>query len=65
MVKLKLYKIEFEGVWGVGNCLILLAFNEAHAAEIAKDTIKHTDKFEVKEVEMDIPKVVMYLSGDY
>jgi len=62
---LKVYRVEFVGMWPVGNCLILAAYNIDQASEMAKQTIVHTDKFEVTEVVIDKPKVIEYLSGDY
>ena len=62
---MKLFSVEFTGMYPVGNCLIILANNASEARKIAKDTITHTDKFRVKEVKMDKPKVVEYLSGEY
>lgn len=62
---LKIYRVEFDGMWPVGNCLILAAHNIEEANEMAKQTIRHTDKFEVSEVVIDKPMVIEYLSGDY
>lgn len=62
---LKIYSVEFEGVYPVGSCLILAAFNEEQANEIAKNTISHTDKFEVTELNINAPSVILYMSGDY
>jgi hypothetical protein len=65
MGNLKLYECVFVGVWPVGNCCIILAFNYNEALKIARETITHTTDIKVEEVEMDKPKVVVYLSGDY
>ena len=64
MDNLKLYEVEFKGMWSVGNCLILLAPNKERATEIAKETIKHTHVISVDEVPLK-EGVVVYLSGDY
>lgn len=62
---LKLYSVEFEPIWPVGSCLILLAYDEDEAKRIASKTIQHTVIFTVEEVATDEPKVVIYLNGDY
>jgi len=62
---LKLYRVEFEGVWPVGNCLVLVAFNQEQAEEMAKKTITHTDEMVVNEITINEPQIIGYLSGDY
>ena len=62
---MKIFKVKFEGVWPVGNCLIILAEDYWQAIKIASKTIAHTNKFEVEEVIQDKQKVIIYLSGDY
>lgn len=62
---LKIYKVEFQGVQPIGNCLILAAFNREQAQEIAKKTITHTDKIVVNEMTINEPQVIEYLYGDY
>lgn len=62
---MKLFNVTFEGMYPVGNCLLLLAESEFLAVEMARSTITHTDKFDVKEVDMNEPKIVIYLSGEY
>lgn len=63
--QLNIYRVQFVGMWPVGNCLILAAHNIDEATEMAKQTITHTDKFEVTEVVIDKPVIIEYLSGDY
>jgi hypothetical protein len=63
--KLKIYEVDFEAVYPVGNCLILAAYNQEQAESIARETITHTSKIVVTEVVLDKPKVIQYLSGDY
>ncbi len=65
MKDFKIYKVEFRGMWPVGNTLIIAASNIEQATDIARETITHTEKFEVKEVEINAPCVIEYLSGDY
>ncbi len=62
---LKLFTVEFDPIYPVGGCLVILAYDFNKAIGIAKETIKHTKKLQISEVEMDKPKVVVYLSGDY
>lgn len=62
---LKIYKVDFEGMYPVGNCLIIAALNQQQAEEIAKETIGHTSKMSVKEIILKEPQVIEYLSGDY
>lgn len=62
---MKIYKVDFEGIYPVGNCLILAARNMQQAEEMARETITHTSIMKVEEVKIDQPKVIEYLSGDY
>lgn len=62
--RLKLYTVDFEPVYPVGCCLVLLAHDLEEAESIARQTIKHTSVFEAKEVKMRAG-VVEYMSGDY
>ena len=62
---LKIYRVEFDGMWSVGNCLVLAAFNQEQAEEMAKKTITHTDKMVVNEITINEPQIIEYLSGDY
>lgn len=62
---MKLYKVDFEGMYPVGNCLIIIAENIEEAKLMAQEKITHTEVKEVKEVKMDKPQIVVYLSGDY
>ncbi len=62
---MKIFEVDFEGMWPVGNCLIIAANNFEEANFIAAKTISHTKKFKVKEVDVSESKVIVYLSGDY
>ena len=62
---LKIYKVDFNGMWSVGNCLVLAAFNQEQAEEIARKTITHTKEMVVNEMTINEPQVIEYLSGDY
>ena len=65
MKDLKIYEVEFEGVYLEG-CLILVAYNQEQAEEMAQNTIGHTDKMVVKEVVViNKPQIIIYNSGDY
>ena len=62
---LKIYRVEFKGMYPVGNCLVLAAFNQEQAEEMAKKTITHTTEMVVNEMTINEPQVIEYLSGDY
>lgn len=62
---LKIYRVEFDGVYPVGNCLVLAAYSQEQAEEMTKKTIAHTDKFVVNEMTINEPQIIEYLSGDY
>lgn len=62
---MKLYQVDFEGVYPVGNCCIIIAKNKTEARNMANEKIKHTGIKSIDEVKMDKAKVVLYLSGDY
>jgi len=62
---LKIYRVEFFGMYPVGNCLVLCAFNQEQAEKMARKTITHTDKIIVNELVLKEPQVIEYLSGDY
>jgi hypothetical protein len=61
----RVFNVIFEGMWPVGECLVIAARDESEAAKIAGDTIKHTNEFVIKEVDISQPGVIVYLSGDY
>lgn len=63
--ELKIFTVDFESVEPVGNCLVLVAYTQKEAEDIAHKTIKHTNIMEVVEVIVNEPKVIKYLSGDY
>jgi flagellar hook protein FlgE len=62
--ELSVYTVDFEGVWPVGNGLVILAHDEEEANDIARNTIKHSTQFTVKRHAYHAG-VVLYLSGDY
>ena len=62
---LKIYRVEFDGVYGVGNCLVLAAYNQKQAEEMAQKTIAHTNEIVVNEMTINEPQIIEYLSGDY
>lgn len=62
---LKIYRCEFQGVYPVGNCLVLAAYNQEQAEDMAKKTIKHTTEIVVNELTLQEPQIIEYLSGDY
>ena len=64
-MQLKLYNVDFKGVWPVGNCLVLVAYNEKQAKKMARKTIAHTTEIIVTEIVINEPQVIVYLSGEY
>jgi len=62
---MKIYEVDFEGIYPVGNCLIIAAKNIEEATEIAKNTITHTNNIKVIEVNIKKSGVIVYLDGDY
>jgi len=62
---MKIFNAEFNGIYPVGNCCIIAAHNIDEARIIALNTIIHTDEIEISEINIDEPKVIIYLSGDY
>lgn len=62
---MKIWKVEFEGMYPVGNCLVIAAENIQEAQKIAKETVRHTEVISVDEVDISNPCVIEYLDGDY
>lgn len=62
---MKIFRVIFEGVYPVGNCLIIAAHNLYQAQKIAEKTILHTKDIKVFEVNINEQKVIEYLNGDY
>ena len=61
---LKIFRVEFEGLYPVGNCLVLAAYNQEEAEDMARETIVHTKEIVVNEMTINEPKVIEYLNGD-
>ena len=62
---LKIFRVEFDGVYPVGSCLVLAAHNQKQAEEMAERTIAHTDIMVVNEITINEPQIIEYLSGEY
>ena len=62
---MKIFSVEFDGMWPAGNCCIIAAHSLSDAQRITRNTIIHTDKIVVYEININNPKVIVYLSGDY
>ena len=62
---MKIWKVNFEGLYPVGNTLIIAAESSDDAWEIAKKTIAHTAPNTIEEIDISKPCVIEYLSGDY
>ena len=63
--EMNIYEVDFEGMYPVGNALIIAAKNRRQAMGMAQKTITHTKVRELKQVNITKPCVVVYLSGDY
>jgi hypothetical protein len=62
---IKIFKVEFKGEWPVPCGLVIAAVDREQAYVMAKNTIKHTDKFLLTEVHVAEPCVIFYESGEY
>jgi hypothetical protein len=64
---MKIFEVDFEGMYPVGNCLIIAARSQEEAEAMAKKEILHPQEepIVVREVNIKKPKVIVYLSGDY
>lgn len=64
---MKIFTVDFEGLFPVGNCLIIAANNKKEALEIASKTIEHQQVSleSISEVDISKPCVIEYLDGDY
>lgn len=62
---MNLYEVEFQGMYPLGNYLVIKAKDLKEAKKIASETIRHTKDFEIEKVDMSKSGVVVYLSGDY
>jgi hypothetical protein len=63
--ELKIYRCKFNGVYPVGNCLVLAAYDQKQAEEMARKTIKHATEIVVNELSLKEPQIIEYLSGEY
>lgn len=64
---MKVYKVTFEGINPVGNCLVIAAKNKRDALFMAKSNITWANVVidDVVEVDISKPCVIEFLSGDY
>ena len=62
---MNIYRIDFEPMYPVGGTLIIAAYTVRQAVLIAETQVTHTKILGVEEVELDVAKVIVYLSGDY
>jgi len=73
MKKIKLFDVDFEGLWPVPSGLIIVAYDKESAKKLAEETLKVDDitNFTVKELIIDSDlkvngaAVIYYASGDY
>tara|TARA_R100000742_G_C4279692_1_gene105394 strand:- start:9203 stop:9397 length:195 start_codon:yes stop_codon:yes gene_type:complete len=63
----KVYKVTFEGINPVGNCLVIAAENKIDALFMAKSNITWGKVVidDIVEVDISKPCVIEFLSGDY
>jgi len=64
-MELKIYRCEFEGMYPIGSCLVLAAYDQDQAEDMARKTIAHTTEIVVTEVTLNEPQIIEYISGDY
>lgn len=62
---MRVYKVDFEPVYPVGNTLIIAALSKEQAMKIAEETVTHASIDGIKEVDINNPCVIEYMSGDY
>jgi len=62
---MKIYEVDFEGMYPVGNTLIIAAENDEEAKKIAEKTVTHTKVDSIKQVDITKPCVIIYLDGNY
>lgn len=64
---MKVYSVEFEGIYPVGNCLILAASNKDEALDMDNKKVTWQDLSldDIHEVDISKPCVIEFLSGDY
>lgn len=62
---MKLFKVHFKPMYSVGCGLVILAEGVREAADIASETIMHTNRFSLEEIPMDKSRVVFYDDGEY
>ena len=62
---MKIFTVDFEPIYPVGCCLVILAKDIDEAIEIADNTIQHSTPFKVTEFDSTKPGVVIYLDGNY
>lgn len=64
---MKVYSVQFDGVYPVGNCLIIAATCKEQALNIAMEKVTWQDLTidNIEEVNISKPCVIEFLSGDY
>lgn len=64
---MRIYSIDFKGVWPVGSCLIIAASSKEEALSIAEKKIdwQPLSINDVNEIDISKPCVIEFLSGDY
>jgi len=62
---MKIFKVDFEGIWPVPHGLIIAANDIEEATSIASNELIHTNEFTINEVDISKPTVIFYEDGDY
>jgi hypothetical protein len=62
---MRIYKVEFEGVWPVSHGLVIAAHGIEECDKIVRKTLFHTKEFTIEEVDITEPCVIFYESGEY
>lgn len=62
---LKIFRVEFGSDYPVGNCLVLAAYTQEEAEEMALIAITHPTDIVVNEMTINEPQIIEYLSGEY
>ena len=63
--EMEIYEVEFSPMYPVGHVLIIAAESRYQAKKIAEKTVTHAKIEGIKKVNIQKPRVITYLSGNY
>lgn len=63
--KMKIFRANFKPVYPTNGTLIIAATDEEEANIIARETIMHTSKFTLEEIDVSKSGIIEYISGEY